>query len=118
MDVRKTITDTGYVAVGLGVLGAQQIGTLAHKVRTTADERFGDLDISALRTRLDERVETRREQLGQIGTQIDQVRERLAEQAKLQAKQSAERASAITDELKGRVEPVIERAKSLVGSAA
>ena len=127
MDVRKTLTETGYVAVGLGVLGAQQAQSLARTVTTEVHDQISSLrkvdlkvDLDGIKDKLDlgalpNRVDLKVDIDGIMDKlDLDGLRDRVTKQAK----QSAERAGAFTDELRGRVEPVIERAKSLVGSAA
>ena len=39
MDVRKTLTDAGYIAVGLGVMGFQQAQVRAPPARRTTSQR-------------------------------------------------------------------------------
>ena len=81
VDVRKTLTDTGYIVVGLGVMGVQQAQTRGRELRTRLDGRTGGaleqgrsaLEHTAscarslttdLRSRLGDRTRTARERAG------------------------------------------------------
>jgi hypothetical protein len=97
-DLRKTLSDAGYIAVGLGVLGVQQAQTRRHHLQeqleaktarlreqaqsfpSRVSEQFGSLDLNA---RLDA-VRTRANEIGEqtrarVVPVLDQIESRVNE---------------------------------------
>jgi methyl-accepting chemotaxis protein len=88
-DLRTTIRDAGYVAVGLGVIGFQQLQVRRRELERQFGTQFGDVRTSADRllssanTTLDDSVklvEERLQGLGGLGEQVDKAVEQLSEQ--------------------------------------
>src|SRR6516165_9059354 len=103
---QKSVTDAGYIAVGLGVMGVQQVQERGRTLRTRiaasgdcltakahdARTRF-EARATELRGKVEERVEP---MVGQVQTQIVELPERVVE----------------------ALEPVAARVRELTGNAA
>lgn len=103
MNAQKTLTDAGYIAVGLGVMGVQQAQIRARAVREKATGVGGCV---AGRTRSS--LETARTTLG---TQTQTART----QAESQVRNSVARATELRDEVAKRVEPVVGQVQAQLG---
>ena len=98
-NAQKTLTDAGYIAVGLGVMGFQQAQIRARAARDRAAEVGGCLAGRArtVRTTLDAQTQTARTQ------------------AESQMRSTVARAGALRDELGKRVEPVVGQVQAQLG---
>ena len=98
-NVQKSLTDAGYIAIGLGVMGFQQAQTRARAVRERASGVGNCFAGRArdVRSTLDTQTQTARTQAGA------QVRNTVA------------RAGALRDELGKRVEPVVGQVQAQLG---
>ena len=98
-NAKKTLTDAGYIAVGLGVMGFQQAQIRARAARERAGDVGGCLAGKAreVRTTLDGQTQTARTQ------------------AETQVRSTIERAGALRDELGKRVEPVVGQVQAQLG---
>ena len=106
IDVRKVMTDAGYVTIGMGVLGYQQAQTRRRNLRGRLDAAGGCIDERAkdVRGRVEDQaraaVERVQELGGELGKRVEPLVDRLPEPV---AK---------------AVEPVRARVRALAGSAA
>jgi hypothetical protein len=102
-NAKKTITDAGYIAIGLGVMGFQQTQIRARAARERAAELGGCLAGRArdVRTTLDTQTQTARAQAE------TQVRSTVA--------RAGARATEFRDELEKRVEPVVGQVQAQLG---
>jgi hypothetical protein len=98
-NAKKTLTDAGYIAVGLGVMGFQQAQTRARAARGHVSEAGSCVAGRA------------RDVRGKLGTQTKTART----QAESQVRQTVERAGAFKDELGKRVEPVVGQVQAQLG---
>jgi hypothetical protein len=98
-NAKKTLTDVGYIAVGLGVMGFQQAQTRARASRERVWEVGGCLAGRA------------REARHTIDTQTQTART----QAEAQVRHTVARAGALRDELGKRVEPVVGQVQAQLG---
>jgi uncharacterized protein HemX len=109
-DVRKTLTDAGYIAVGIGVLGVQQaqarrqklieqISVATDEITTRAKKRSSQLQ--SLPSKVSE-------QFSSIdpGARLDDVRARV--------ESARERANEIGEQTRGRIAPVIDQFETRV----
>jgi hypothetical protein len=98
-NVRKSLTDAGYIAVGLGVLGFQQAQLRARATR----ERITGVGACA-----GERAQGLR---AALGTHSQQART----SAEAQVRNTVARAEALRGEIGKRVEPVVEQVQAQLG---
>ena len=139
VDVRKTLTDTGYIVVGLGVMGVQQAQTRGRELRTRLDGRTGGaleqgrsaLEHTAscarslttdLRSRLGDRTRTARERAGagvrdSVG-KAQEFRGEISKRTEPVVGRVQESIVALPERVAQAVEPVTTRVRSLGGSAA
>ena len=98
-NVQKSLTDAGYIAVGLGVMGFQQAQTRARAAQKRVTEAGSCLAGRAreVRSALDSQTQTARTQ------------------AETQVRNTVARAGAIRDELEKRVEPVVGQVQAQLG---
>jgi len=82
VDVRKTLTETGYVAIGLGVVSAQQAQIKGRELRAWLNET-GEC----------------------VAGRVRQTSARLGDEAR----DSGSRAQDLADEVEKRIEPVLEQ---------
>ena len=108
MDVRKTVTDSGYIALGLAVMGAEQASSTAQQL----SDRTVDAADPA-RTRL---AEARTELRTKISSTLEDTRARLSDEASLRSsdvKRLAQDVLARSDELvvraREQLAPLVER---------
>jgi hypothetical protein len=95
----KTLTDAGYIVVGLGVMSFQQAQIRARAARDRASEIGGCL---AGRAR-------------EVRTSFDTQTQTARTQAESQVRSTVARASALRDELGKRVEPVVGQVQAQLG---
>ncbi|MGQ0825212.1 MAG: hypothetical protein ACT4OX_09345 [Actinomycetota bacterium] len=109
MDLSKTLTDAGYIAIGLGVMGVQQ----AQARQKQLHARVGDVAectvtrVRSLSASLSDRVES------QSRTFETRTRE-AAERAEQQLKATVTRVHELGTELTSRVEPLVEQVQARV----
>jgi hypothetical protein len=96
---RKTLTDAGYIAVGLGVMGFQQAQIRARATQKRVSE-VGDCLAGRAR-----------EVRGTLETQTQTART----QAEAQVRNTVARAEALRDEVGKRVEPVVGQVQAQLG---
>ena len=98
-NAQKTLTDAGYIAVGLGVMSFQQAQIRARAARVRASELGGCLAgrVRNARATLDTQTQTARTQ------------------AESQVRNTVARANALRDELGKRVEPVVGQVQAQLG---
>jgi ElaB/YqjD/DUF883 family membrane-anchored ribosome-binding protein len=106
MDVRKTVTDAGYIAIGLGVMGYQQ-------GQTRRRELTGKFDV------VTDRINARgREVQGFLAEGSRQVGARgvaARGRAEDQVRSTVSRVQELGTEVVKRVEPVVEQVQSQLG---
>src|SRR5215470_4146972 len=93
---QKSLTDAGYIVIGLGVMGYQHAQIRAR----AAQKRAGDAGTYV--------VDRARDVRGTIDTQTQSART----QAETQVRATVARAGALRDEVGKRVEPVVGQAKA------
>ena len=98
-NAQKSLTDAGYIVIGLGVMGYQQAQLRAR----AAQKRAGEAG-----TYVADRARGVR---GTIDTQAQSART----QAETQVRNTVARAGALRDEVGKRVEPVVGQAKAQLG---
>ena len=106
MDVRKTVTDAGYIAIGLGVMGYQQAQTRRRELTTKLDGATG---------RVNERG---REVQGFIAEGSRQVGARgvaARGRAEEQVRTTVSRVQGLGTEVAKRVEPVVGHVQIQLG---
>ena len=131
MDVRKTVTDAGYIAIGLGVMGYQQtqirrreLSTKLGTVPTRFEERGrevqgflaeGSRQIGArgvaARGRAEDLVRTTVSRVQELGEEVAKRVEPVVEHVQVQLGELPERVVQV-------IEPVAARVRERTGSAA
>lgn len=131
MDVKKTVTDAGYIAIGLGVMGYQQAQTrrreLTGKLDTATDtvgargrevqgflvEGARQLQVrsNAARGRAEGQVRSTVGRVQEVGTEVTRRVEPVVEQVQGRLGDIPERVIQV-------MEPVTARVRELTGSAA
>lgn len=96
---KKTLTDAGYIVIGLGVMGYQQAQIRARAAQSRASEAG---------TYVADRAR------GVAGT-IDAQAQVARTQAETQVRNTVARAGSVRDEVSKRVEPVVGQAKAQLG---
>jgi hypothetical protein len=98
-NAQKSLTDAGYIAVGLGVMGFQQAQVGARAAQKRVTEAGGCLAGRArdVRSTFDTQTQTARTQ------------------AEVQVRNTVARAGAFRDELEKRVEPVVGQVQAQLG---
>jgi hypothetical protein len=101
-DVRKTITDAGYIAIGLGVMGFQQAQSRRRELQERLEGASGCIA---------ERARDARGQIeglaGELGQRVEPIKD-----------QVEGRLGDLPERVTKAVEPVRTRVQQLVGSAA
>jgi hypothetical protein len=120
LDIRKTLTDAGYVTVGLGVLGFQQAQVRRRELQQRLGNTGGCLNARAVdgKTRLD----TLQKTVGEKTQGLRGLRDRL----ETQARSANDWAQEVGVQVKDRIEPVVgqvvdqvgERVKTVINRAA
>ncbi len=98
-NAQKSLTDAGYIAIGLAVMGYQQAQIRARAAQKRVSEAGEYVADHA------------REVRGSIDTQAQVARTR----AEAQVRNTVARANALRDEVGRRIEPVVDQAKAQVG---
>jgi hypothetical protein len=131
MDVRKTVTDAGYIAIGLGVMGYQQAQTRRRELTGKLDTVTGRFSArghevqgflaegsrqvgargAAARGRAEEQVRTTVTKVADLGTEVAKRVEPVVGQVQSQLGDLPERVVQV-------IEPVAARVRELTGSAA
>jgi len=131
MDVRKTVTDAGYIAIGLGVMGYQQTQTRRRELTSKLDAVTGSFNARgremqgflaeggrqvgvrgvAARDRAEEQVRTTVSRVHELGNEVVKFVEPVVEQVQSQLVDLPERVVQV-------IEPVAARVRELTGSAA
>ena len=117
IEIRKTLTDAGYVAVGLGVLGFQQAQVRRRELQQRLGSTGGCLNARAVdgKTRLDTLQQT-----------VDELTQGLRDRIETQARTANDWAQELGSQVKDRIEPVVgqvvdqvgERVKTVINRAA
>ncbi len=114
VDVRKTLTDAGYIAVGVGVLGMQQIQERSREIQTKMAaggsplHAVGD-QTNDLRLKVKAGLDRATDAAQGFGAQV-------AESAKPMVLDLAERSAALPQPITSAVAPALKLAKNLVGA--
>jgi len=98
-NAKKTLTDAGYIAVGLGVMGFQQAQVRARAARGRVSEAGSCVAGRA------------RDAKSKLGTHTQTART----QAEVQVRHTVVRATELRDELGKRVEPVVGQVQAQLG---
>ncbi len=114
VDVRKTLTDAGYIAVGVGVLGFQQVQTRRRELTDRVASNGSPLHVVSEQTKdLRLKVKSNLDRAAEAAqTFTTDVRDR----AKPTVEQVLDRIEALPDPVAKAAEPVVKAAKQLVGS--
>ena len=109
IDIRKTVTDAGYVTVGLGVLGFQQ----AHVRRRELLKRLGNTGgcLNARAVDGKARLDTLQQTVGEKTQGLRGLRDRL----ETQARSANGWAQELGSQVKDRIEPVVGQVVDQVG---
>jgi DNA anti-recombination protein RmuC len=117
VDIRKTLTDAGYVTVGLGVLAFQQAQVRRRELQQRLGNTGGCLNARASdgKNRLDSMQQT-------VGEKTQGLRDRI----ETQARTANDWAQELGTQVKDRIEPVVgqvvdqvgERVKTVINRAA
>ena len=131
MDVKKTVSDAGYIAIGLGVMGYQQAQTRRRELTSRLDTASGKVSDrgrevqgfvaegtrqigargSAAKGRAEDQVRSQVEKLQEFGTEVARRVEPVVDQVQGQLGQVPERVVQV-------IEPLTARVRELTGSAA
>jgi F0F1-type ATP synthase membrane subunit b/b' len=116
-NAQKTLTDVGYIAVGLGVMGFQQAQTRARAARDRVGEVGGCVAGRArdVRSSLDTHSQTARQQAQTARTQAQTARTQAETQLRNTVAKAGAQASALRGEVEKRVEPVVGQVQSQLG---
>jgi hypothetical protein len=106
MDVRKTVTDAGYIAIGLGVMGYQQAQTRRRELTTK---------LGTVPTRFEERGREVQGFLAEGSRQIGARGVAARGRAEDQVRATVSRVQELSDEVAKRVEPVVEQVQAQLG---
>jgi ElaB/YqjD/DUF883 family membrane-anchored ribosome-binding protein len=106
MDVRKTVTDAGYIAIGLGVMGYQQTQIRRRELTTK---------LGAVPAKVEERGREVQGFLAEGTRQIGARGVAARGRAEDQVKATVSRVQELGDEVAKRVEPVVGQVQSQIG---
>ena len=114
IDVRKSLTDAGYIAVGVGVLGIQQIQERSREIKTKMAGTGSPLHVigdqtNDLRLKVKAGLDRATEAAQDFGAQV-------AVSAKPVVLDLAERAEVLPQPIPKAVAPAVKLAKTLVGA--
>jgi hypothetical protein len=120
IDIRKTLTDAGYVTVGLGVLGYQQAQVRRRELQSKLGNTGGCLNARAIDGKA--RLETLQHTVGEKAESLRGIRD----QIETQVRSANGWAQELGVQVKERIEPVVgqvvdqvgERVKTLTNRAA
>ncbi len=106
IDLRKTLTDAGYVTIGLGVLGYQQAQVRRRELQQRLGNTGGCFNARAVdgKTRLDTLQHT-------VGQKTQGLRDRI----ETQARTANDWAQELGSQVKDRIEPVVGQVVDQVG---
>lgn len=115
VDVKKSLTDAGYILVGLGVLGVQQVNTRVHDLR---ERVLGAGCVGESATRARERLENLGDEVrGRLEPVVGQVQDRLPEPvAKLPDLPRVPDVTKIRSQVGRAVESGTDRVRAIAGS--
>ncbi len=116
IDIRKNLTDAGYIAVGLGVLGFQQAQTRRREVQEKLVNAGSPLHVigdqtNDIRLKVKAGLDRATEAAHEFSTQVTDA-------AKPVVVDLAGRVESLPKPLPKAVEPAVKLAKSLVGATA
>jgi len=106
MDVRKTVTDAGYIAIGLGVMGYQQTQTRRRELTSK---------LGAVPARFEERGREVQGFLAEGSRQIGARGVAVRDRAEDQVRTTVTRVQELGDVVAKRVEPVVEQVQAQLG---
>jgi hypothetical protein len=106
MDVRKTVTDAGYIAIGLGVMGYQQAQTRRRELNAK---------LGTVPTRFEERGREVQGFLAEGSRQVGARGVAARGRAEDQVRATVSRVQELSDEIAKRVEPVVEHVQVQLG---
>lgn len=106
-DVRKTLTDAGYIAIGLGVMGFQQAQVRRRELQERLESTPGCIS---------ERLRDARSRVEGIAGEVTQRVEPLTEQ--MQGRIADLHLAELPERVTKAVEPVRTRVQQLISSAA
>jgi len=119
VDLRKTLTDTGYIAIGIGVMGVQQANVRRRELRDRLAGTGSYLERQAREAR--SRLDAGRGRIGtqaqDLGTELRHRVEPLVEQVQGQLHVLPEQVSRLPEQLARAVEPVRSRVRERSGAA-
>jgi hypothetical protein len=113
MDVRKTVTDAGYIAIGLGVMGYQQTQIRRRELATklgAVPAKFGSVP-----GRFEERGREVQGFLAEGTRQIGARGVAARGRAEDQVRSTVSRVQELGEEVAKRVEPVVEQVQAQLG---
>ena len=113
VDVRKTITDAGYIAVGVGVLGIQQVQTRRREITSKFAGTASPLHIIGDQTN-DLRLKVKAG-LDRATEAAQDFSVTVRDAAKPIVTNASERAAHLPQPLPKAVEPAVKHAKTLAG---
>jgi hypothetical protein len=105
MDVRKTMTDAGYIAIGLGVMSVQQAQVRRRKMQERLEAAPGCVSARAREAQA---------RFAQQGRQGERLTRQAADRAEAQVRTNVARAQELRREVAKRVEPLIEQVAARV----
>ena len=127
-DVRKTLTDAGYIAIGLGVMGVQQAQVRGRELRATRLAGAGDCvsrphprraaEVRDTVARSPARTGTAEEQVAHHGRPRARVARRGRKACRARRRQGADAARRAPERVVQAMEPVAARVRELTGNAA
>jgi hypothetical protein len=120
MDVRKTVTDAGYIAIGLGVMGYQQTQIRRRELTTKLQAVPGKLgsvpaNFGTVPAKLEERAREVQGFLTEGGRQISARGVAARGRAEDQVRATVSRVQDLGGEVAKLVEPVVEQVQSQLG---
>ena len=127
MDVRKTVTDAGYIAIGLGVMGYQQTQTRRRELTTkigTVPAKFGSVQgrlgavpakLGAVPARVEERGREVQGFLAEGSRQIGARGVAARGRAEDQVRATVSRVQELGGEVAKHIEPVVGQVQTQLG---
>lgn len=116
MDVRKTVTDAGYIAIGLGVMGVQRAQARGRALRAKLD---GAGDCFTNRSRdLETRARETVTRVQGLGTEMTARVEPLVEQVQSRVEQVQTKVAQLPERVVQAIEPVTAAVRERLGTAA
>ena len=109
IEIRKTLTDAGYVAVGLGVLGYQQAQVRRRELQQRLGSTGGCLNARAVDGKA--RLDTLQQTVGEKAQSLRGLRDSI----ETQARSANGWAQEVGAQVKERIEPVIGQVVDQVG---